>query len=772
MRSGPCAEQRPVIVSTYGAALIVLVASVVLGRAITVACGASEDWSSSPAVGLAATIVLATAAIKLPGRAVVSICVVAAALIVAAGYLWRRRIAPAHLSDALVIVVPLFAATVPFIASGRVELQGVSFLNDSANHLMWAEGLRNPHLAQLWRPPSGYPLGPHSVVASIGTLIGSRLTLVFAGLLVAIGPITALVAQGLVAERSLWRRVVVAVMCSSGYLLASYYAEGAFKETIMAALVLGLVLHAEGVAAAWSELSARRRPLALVPLVVLAAGAVYTYSYLGLAWFGATLVLWLLAALARDPSLLRRASSAVFSVRGLKWVGGTILLLAILSAPVASQAISFFKTFGPTPGGVGAIPAPLANLIHALPPWEALGQWLSTDFRKSPPDFPSTELTIFAAVLLITGLVWSVRRRMFVLPAAVVGCAIIWFLAHQSGSPYVAAKALVIAVPVVTGLILRPLVSSAVARGPMLAVLAVFCVFGLDSSYHDLRNMPVDAPEPAHELQTFAATIGTDRVLFLGDDDYSPWQLQPAKVASLSGETKSIVEALPRPSKPWVSGDALDFDSVSSQDLNRFPYVVTSTGSYASQAPPNFHLVKRLQFYELWKREGRSPPRDILERSGAPGAILNCKTTAGRRLSREPGEASVIPTPIVTPGPSLFPGTSATFALGLPRGRWQISAQYFSDFTVSVTLGSVHRSLPAYLGRVGPFFEIGTVTGTGTKAPIPLTVRVSKPAPLTGLGGDIYGQLPLIAATRVPTGRHLVPLRRACGRYVDWYRPR
>jgi hypothetical protein len=761
-------------VQAYGAALLIILASVVLGQAICIAAGGPQRWWAAPAVGFATLIVVADAAIKLPGRGVTAVAVTGLVLAAAAAFLWRRRVAPVSRGDLVVVGLPLLGTAIPFIASGRVDLPGVSLLNDTANHLVFAEGLRSATMAHLWAPADGYPLGPHSLVAAVGTATGVSLDLVFTGLLVAIVPITALVAQGAVGEHGLWRRVVIGLVCSLGYLVAAYYGEGAFKETIMAGLVLAYVLHVEQIRARWSQVTGATRWLPVVPAALLVAGAVYTYSYLGLAWFAVSTALWIVAEAASRPRMLLGSVSKRNLTLSARWVAGLVALLAVLVIPIAGQAISLFSTLGISPSTVGTIPAPLANLIGPLPASEALDVWWSADFRRAPTIGFSGELTAFALVVLVYGFVWSVRRRQLLMPATVVGCALIWGLAQGSSSPYVAAKALVIATPIVAALGLRALLTPRegrlATRGLLLAIAAAFCGFALYSSYQDLRNDPVQAPEAGRELAVFSHTIGDSAVLFLGDDDYSPWQLRPAAVTSLSPNTVSLNDATTRINKPYANGTALDFDSVNPTDLDRFHYVVTSDTPYASQVPANFRLLMSARLYDLWERTGPTVPRQVLEPSGSPGAVLNCAAPSGKKLAAARGQASIMATPVTAPGLGLLPGTSAPIAIPLPQGQWEISIQYTSSFDVDLSTQGKRWTMPAYLGRVGPFFGVGTVTGQGAASPVTLVITVPRPSFLTSTAGNLFASVPVIAATRIPDTRRIVPISKACGQYVDWYR--
>jgi hypothetical protein len=765
-------------VDVYGVALAIVLGSALLGTAICVACGGPARWWAAPAVGLSSLIVLEGAAIKLPGRAVTADVVGLVVLVAAAAFLLRhRRAFRVPWGDLVIAVLALLGASIPFVASGRVGLQGVSLLNDTSNHLLWAEGLRSSAMARLWAVPSGYPLGPHSLVAALGSATRIQLDLVFTGLLVAVVPITALVAAGVLGERApLWRRTVLGLLGSFAYLTAAYYGEGAFKETILAGLLLAFVVHLGQIRTRWAQTSAPIRWLQMLPALLLVAGAVYTYSYLGLAWFGASTGLWVAAEISIRPSLVRRwGSRRNFATAG-RWAAGAALLAVLALLPIAGQIASFFQTFGITPAKIGTIPAPLANLAGPLSPYEAFGVWLNADFRYPGTNgFHSGEASAFALAVLAFGILWSLRRRELLMPAAVGACALIWWLSQRTQSPYIAAKALVIASPLVMVVGLRALLTprrgGLATRLLQLTIAAGFCALAGYSSYQSLRNAPVQAPEATRELESFAHTIRESGVLFLGDDDYAPWQLRPSGVTELASIAPKLGGAVARVNKPVaVEGPPIDFDSVNPADLDHFRYVITSNSPYASQPYANFRLIGRRRLYELWERTGPTVPRQILEPPAAPGAILDCHTRLGKAISARRGEASIMPTPVTTPGPGLPAGASASSSIALPRGRWEISIQYISSFNVEVSAGGRRWTMPAYLGRRGPFFGVGEITATSSTVPVSVTFEPQRPSFLTSSFDSLYAAITTIAATQVPDRRQLVPLRQACGKYIDWYR--
>ncbi|MFZ0088114.1 MAG: hypothetical protein WAL63_01315, partial [Solirubrobacteraceae bacterium] len=202
----------------YGAALVIVLASTLLGRAICTACGGARRWWAAPLVGLAALIVLAGAAIRLPGRGVTAVVVCGLAILLSGGFLLRGRRPGLPLGDLAVGGVALLGASIPFLASGRIG-PGAGVDNDMAIHLLIAEAMRSPSMSKIWGfLSSGYPTGPHSLVATVGTALDAPLIMVFTGLLMAVVVLTALGAADLAASAALWRRVVIGGLCSLTYL--------------------------------------------------------------------------------------------------------------------------------------------------------------------------------------------------------------------------------------------------------------------------------------------------------------------------------------------------------------------------------------------------------------------------------------------------------------------------------------------------------------------------------------------------------------------------
>jgi hypothetical protein len=444
-------------------------------------------------------------------------------------------------------------------------------------------------------------------------------------------------------------------------------------------------------------------------------------------------------------------------------------------APSAGRILSFVGSIGLSPAGSGAITtANGGNLAASLSPFEALGIWNSPDFRFFPANvFHAGVFAAFALGVLLLGVAWSIGRRELVLPAAVTACAIIYWRSNQGQSPYVTAKALVIAGPVVAvtgmrGLLRKPQSSIPPWASLSRTLLAIaFVVFALHSTYETLRNEPVWAPESTSELIALDRLTRGQTVLFLGATDYASWLFHDSQMSALAANSVSMGQARARATKPNTYGTAFDFDSVDSSTLNQFDWVITPNNAYASQPPAAYRLARTLALYQLWHRAAAVLPREALDSAGTPGAVLNCRTPEGRALSRSSGVAAVMAKPLVVSMTPIPVGATDKLPLRLPPGTWDLSLQYESPVGLTLAAAGRRWTMPAYTDRPGPEFRVGSVTSDGSSQVV-VSVHAARPSSLTG--PDLAALTSALIAVRTPGVRALIPLRNACGRYVDWYR--
>jgi hypothetical protein len=431
------------VIGTYAAALVVCVASLALGQAAVTLCG-GRRWSwLSPAVGLALLVAISWGTVRLPGDGVTSAIVVLVLVVGAVAYLWRRLEGGAEALRAgwPVALAALLAASLPFAVEGHFGILGTSFNPDMSQHLLatyrLSEGVSSPLLHQ------GYPLGPHAVVVTLNKGLGIGLVHGFSGLTMGVAVLAPLTALAAFRDAAWLPRSAAALVVGLAYVVASYFAQGAFKETIEALLVLAFALALRESGREWEGL-----PLRFAPAALLAVGAVYVYSFPGLIWLVGTAVIWVLAelVLGRRPLDLRS-------------LGLALLVFVVGVAPEIGRMIDFhsFETFDPNGPGLG-------NLFGQISPFEALGIWPSGDFRLAPgggavPAIGYYLGAAFGLVLLIYG-AWRcwVRRESAVL-SGLAACLVAYAAARAGGTPYTAAKAIEIGAPLVAVTILMPLVS-------------------------------------------------------------------------------------------------------------------------------------------------------------------------------------------------------------------------------------------------------------------------------------------------------------------------
>jgi hypothetical protein len=731
--------------------------SLVLGQGVLALCGAREwSWLAAP-VGLATMILLAVPAIHVPDRAATT-AVLTAVLVVAGLVLWACR--PAQrppLADLLAGLPVALLVLVPFAASGRAGTLGVSFDNDMAGHLLLAEAYRSEAVAHITPLLPEYPLGPHALTATLAEGLGIRTDLAFAGLTAA-GPIL-LAWTALASLRDVrWiGRVMAATVVGIPFLIAGFYGEGAFKEPFEAMFVLAVALMLGG----FQPVLGRRR---WIPLSLVLAGAASVYSLQGLLWPALFIGLWLVGRTGARVWRcgLRDAWSELRSELLPGALGLAVLVLVLVpQIPRLEKFVSKTSTNGiPTTA--------LGNLAGPLSGWEALGVWNNPDFRLPPISaFSAGMWAGFVLMLVILGVFWSVRHRQWMLPAVAASAMLVWVYTVHTQSPYVAAKALVIASPLLLLLAALPLVhrdlgNPAWWRVTASVLAAILLIRVVDSSWEALRNSKIGDTSHLVELRSLQPLLGTQPTLFLGDDDFITWELAGSRVtpAYFAGTPEVPL----RPEKDFIYGQPLDFDSVTAATLNSFDWVITTRDAAGSAPPPQMHLVRMTDDYALWRRIGRVVPRNILAEGPNAATVLNCRTAAGRTLVRKGGVATVrAPSPTVAV-PDIAPGGRATVSLRLTPGTWDLETPYQSPLPLQVTAPGLRVTLPANLDRPGPRWPIGQILVSHTGL---VTVTFHSIKYWLTPESDVAAPGALIATLAVPD--RVIPVRSACGRWVDWY---
>jgi hypothetical protein len=476
------------------------------------------------------------ATVRLPGDGVVPAIAVPLLSLAAVAYLWGRieGAEEAFRSGWPVALGALLAASLPFAVEGHFGILGTSFNPDMSQHLLAADRLAEGHTSQLLN--QGYPLGPHSIVVALNKGLGVGLVQGFSGLAVAVAVLACLTAVAAFRELPALPRIAGALLVGLAYVVASYFAQGAFKETMQALFLLAFVLALREADRGWGDL-----PLRYVPAALIAVGSVYAYSFPGLIWLGGAAVIW--ALFARPAPRALGLAFAVFLVGAL---------------PEAGRMVDFhsFETFDPNGPGLG-------NLFGQLSPFEALGIWPSGDFRLAPGDgaVPAVAYYLgiaFALALFLYGLAWLWRRRESAILAGIAAAALAYAAARIGGTPYTAAKAIEIASPLVALTILLPLLppvpwflspdrsdkgTTERVWAPVAAVL--FIAAAGVCSLLALANAPVGPASYSSKLSEYRKVVGEGPTLVIASprllteehgEPFLAWELRGGRVCVQSTE--------------------------------------------------------------------------------------------------------------------------------------------------------------------------------------------------------------------------------------------
>ena len=522
------------MIGTYAAVLAICAASLVIGQAAIGLCGVRR-WSwLAPGVGLALLCAVCWGAVRMPGDGLLSAVAALVLGVAAVAYLWGRVEGG---GEALrtgwpVALGALLAASLPFAVEGHFGILGTSFNPDMSQHLLAADRLAEGHPSQLLN--QGYPLGPHSIVVALHKGLGVGLVHGFSGLTIAVAVLACLTALAAFADLPWLPRAAGALLVGLAYVVASYFAQGAFKETMQALFLLAFVLSLREADRSWGDL-----PLRYVPAALVAVGSVYAYSFPGLIWLGGAALIWGL--------LTRPAPRAL----GLAFV---VFLVAALPEIGRMADFHSFETFDPNGPGLG-------NLFGQISPFEALGIWPSGDFRLAPGDgaVPAVAYYLgiaFALALFLYGLVQVWRRRERAVLAGVAVAALAYAAARIGGTPYTAAKAIAIASPLVALTILLPLLGEACRlSGPVgnkvdtrrfvLPAAALFVAAAGVCSLLALANAPVGPTSFSSKLSEYRKAVGEGPTLLVAspqllDEEHGKpflaWELRGGRVCIQSSD--------------------------------------------------------------------------------------------------------------------------------------------------------------------------------------------------------------------------------------------
>lgn len=781
------------MIGTYASAALICAASLLVGRAVLSLAG-RDSWSwLEPAVGFGAILSVTGLLARAPGHGTSATIGLVVLLIAAVAVVSRHRYdAGAALREGLPVALAVAVVlAIPFAVSGRWGLLGVGFNNDLGLHLAWAEWLRSGFGPA---PDAGYPLGPHGLAVATAAVPGIDIAQAFIGEIVAIGVMTGLTALGALAGMGAGRRLLAATMVAVPYLAASYFAQAAFKETAEALFVLAFAIFLVAPGRLPDTWAGRLR-FALAPLA-LVGGIFFAYSFAGVAWPVAILLLWC----PTQPAVRRELRPRALLNRLLRPATlGVLVVLAGLAALAVVGPFGFAGGFHKVAG---------SNTYGPVSPLETLGVWPASNYRLNAPG--GVELTglagTIAVLALLVGVAWWVSRREATIPIALGACAALYLVSLPFSGDYSQAKALMIMAPLAMLVAVRPLLSEigrggesqetrgraaapgrVAARRVGWAVLAVAFVGGsLYSSFLVLRDAPVGPGGHGAELKAFLPIVHGKPVLYAGQDRYAAYDLLGADthVPLVEFPDETVV---PNPEKPFDTGNAyspIDFDSFANRTLNEFPYVITSRAAWNSQAPRNFKRVAMTPSYVLWKRVGKTPKnRHVLLEGTQAGAHASCASPEIRILLANRGKASLFPDTVLgakeawKQGSVLGTGAETSIPMDLPAGAWNLSIQYFSPFALTLSAPGFSETLRAALdgqrpngislANNGQFWPAGRYESKGGTTTFDLkAAEATTLQSLTGWDGKAFvGEL--VAVRDEP--HRLVPLSKACDSWIDWY---
>jgi hypothetical protein len=776
---------------TYVSAGIILLASLLVGRAILLALGRKQASFLEGAVGLATLILVCTVAIRLPGDEATSIFCCAVLVVASIVFLLVRSesmMGPAVGIAIPVAAVSLLLASFPFVASGHIGIPGVGLNNDMAMHLVDVDYLVDPSRPTPQSVINGYPLGPHSLVGTVVSVLGTQPLWGWLGLLLAVPVLTGITALAGLRELPGGRRVLGAVLVAFAFLTSSALGIAGFKELIAAMFLIAFALGLREI-----ERESEGRIAIVIGLALITAAMIPVYSLPGVAWLVITAGLWVVAQLLqiraeKGPQGVRDV------VRGSMRIvipAGILLLLAALTQ--LPKIIDFFQS-----GSFGNVAGTDSKLRYVVSPLETLGIWPSGSWLLGTHDV--SHFWIFGAIGLaglVIGLVWWIGRVDYAVPAAVISGVVIWLATKyiESGGLYILAKAVVVPASVVMLLVLAALLSPG-GGWPKRIFAVVFIALAGYSTFLALRDTVIAPHDRLQQLGGFQHEVSGQKVLALTGDRFADYGLRTAEVSSPAFNAELRVDSVGSKSQRLP----IDFDSVPTSVLNQFPYAVTTSAIYQSQAPPGWTLAKSTESYRLWRRTGKTPPIQQLAEEARPGRIFRCKKPKFRNYVHEGGEAftwqprTVIAKRLYwkagSPGGSLgeggvaadksapidnqlSPGQTASQTIALAPGRWELSLQYVSPVTgVTVKAPGLDVHLPAgvdaaipYRPDQGPYWPVGTITSQGGPVTVSITADdVNWFQSLIGVDAPaVIGNLTAVN----PDGFKLVPTAAACGLFVD-----
>lgn len=709
----------------------------------------------------------------------------------------RRPPRPGWTAAGGLAVYALYMA--PVLAAGGWTWTGYNFVNDTAVQFLLADHLAE-HGASMPMAgystasihvrgylDTGYPLGVHSLLATLDLLVPAPLPALYQPLIATAAALAAMALATLAGGAGLGAAPAAAAgaMAMAANLTYNYGLQGNAKElAFMATLAVAAAMGVE-------VLRARQPARAVAVLALCLAGGLALFSAAALPYIGALALALLLAAVLSPASRLRRRllPTAV--------VGFGVLVAA--SVPTLVTLLRFGEVAGGTFGaGAEAGVIRLGHLARPLPIGQIGGVWLTGDYRVPVEGIAGvvTAISIAAvAVAFAAGLVWLLRRRAPGPLLLVAATALTLAVLLPRVSPYAAAKLLALGSPAV--LLVAGIGVVAAARRPGRlwpvayltgAALAVGVIASAGYSYRVQKLAPIDRLQALSEAADHVPARG--RELYLIDDfeEFAKYFTEGRQNVALETLTpKGIRDFLVL---PLISLQA-DIDQMPPGYVQSFDSILQRRGPAASRAPSSYELVYRNRWYAVWSRRGarvrRHIPLQALDSRTSPVSCDRVRRLAalaqpGDRVTAARGPEVVVfdtatvakgvwrPAPPDAPG-VVIPATPATVAKALEfdGGLYRVWLRAGSGRRFDVSVDGRHVASARGINTPGSWLPAGTARiGPGRRP-----VAVSRPgrslrpgdAFIGGLGPVAFERVERIGLERVVPA--LAPAR-FCGESLDW----
>jgi hypothetical protein len=620
-----------------------------------------------------------------------------------------------------------------------------------------------------------YPTGAFPPLGVMGAITGVDIAWLFHPFMCLLGGLLALSLYRTLDDRVPQRpvRAASAVVASVAATLFGYVLWGGVKEVLLALL---LIVTATAAAEAAGRTAPRR---AVVPALLGAVAFLSVSGASGLGYVvpllgGAVLVAW----------VRRRPRSGAVAVASAVSAGLTVALA--LAAGLVPQRLS------PVP----EIPDD-GNLVGPLNPAQALGIWITGDFRFGP-DQPVVTwvLIVLAALLAAVGLVAAIRAGSWTLPLAALPALIVAGYSQVYGGAWLAGKAIAVASPILLACAFGGLAAIA-ARIPRTRATSLGLAFGyaalavgvLWSDVLAYRSVWLAPTSSQAELAAIGREFaGRGPALMTDFSVFGGRHFLRALDTEVAAELR--VNPIPlRDGSIGEKGESFDISAFPPSTLAGYPVLVLRRSPVGTRPPAEYSLARPGRFYDVWVRNSQGEPAPDVPLSG-PFALTG--DLACRAISALPAAEGLVASPRLTPlvvpldsgelpdgwtSAEGFPGAVIPKGAGLLTGTVELSAagEYevwlagSSPGTVNVSVGDQRLSQSGVLeGDPAAVTSLGRVTLEAGVQPLEVSYDAPWWRPGTAAGPLPMGPVYLTSAADDPGVVAVESASAACGDLSRW----